>query len=282
MTRTGRFAAIAFGFLAAFSALSLGFGLTRFSNVPPPPSITAPAPPTLIKPQPPLGPVVPLSGFISNVVEAVNPLYVKFEDGSIHFDCTTTVFQKTGTGYLALTAKHCVAQFSDFFIMVDPKSDAPYLRAELLTTGDDIDVAILSFNTTADLPVIPLGDERFNNLGDEVVNVAMPMNLGKLLFHGYIAEMVLSDAITDPMHRGNMGLQLPAAGGSSGSAVIDPKQEAIIGVLVAIYVPRNGGVILTTCVPVSKVREVLMDYTTGRKHPTSKVNDWLSHIFGGR
>jgi S1-C subfamily serine protease len=206
-----------------------------------------------------------VSEFTQNLYKATALLYEQDTLGALTFNCTATAFEKTGTTYLALTAKHCVGNEGDaYFLVFDEDSDTPYVKAKLLFKAPDSDAAVFQFNSDVDMPVIRLGDEKLEALGAPVINMASPMGLGKLFFRGSIAALKLvrreqsTSDTKDPIV-----LELPAAGGSSGSAVCSEFQQAIIGVLVEIYIPKNGGIIATTAVPVSQVREALKQFRAG-------------------
>jgi len=221
--------------------------------------------------------------FVPNVVKAVNALYIKRKGQELRFACTATNIQETKDGsYFALTAKHCMAD--EMFIQLAANSNTPFYRATKIIEGDDADFAVVQYSPGSKQPVIPIGTEKLSSVGDAILYVGEPMDLGKLLFHGYIAQQQVADelATAHPGWRHSMGLQLPAAGGSSGSAIIDPKQEAIIAVLVGIVTPPNGGVLVTIAVPVSDIRHSIDDYNRGVRHISFDAmhENWLNHLFG--
>lgn len=201
--------------------------------------------------------------FTQDFYNATAALYSQDFLGRTTFLCTATAFEKTATGYHLLTAKHCTASDPNaYFVVFDEDSLSPYHRATVLFEAGDADVAVLDVVTDLSVPVIPLGDEKLEAVGAPVINVAQPMNLGKLLFHGFIATKRLVPRMDDDQD--SLGLQLPAAGGSSGSAIVSEGQHAIIGVLVSIFIPKNGGSVLTVAVPVSQVRQAIQDFKDGK------------------
>ncbi len=225
--------------------------------------------------------------FLPNLMKAVNALYVKTDDGSIRFTCTTTNIQElpAGKGYLALTAKHCVKDWKELYIQIDPEADIPLYHATTVLVGNDSDFAVVEYHPGVSMPVIPIGTNKLISVGNTVLYIGEPMNAGKMLFHGYVAQ----DRIAPEFRGGpygwshNFGLQIPAAGGSSGSSIIDPNQEAIVGVLVSILIPRNGGVLLTTAVPVADIRTELDAYNRGVRPRDNQVHtDIFDLLFGGR
>ena len=221
--------------------------------------------------------------FVPNVVKAVNALYIKRKGQELRFACTATNIQETkGGDYLALTAKHCMAD--EMYIQLAGDSNTPFYRAIKVLEGDDVDFAVVQYSPGFKQPVIPIGTEKLSSVGDAIFYVGEPMDLGKLLFHGYIAQQQVVDelATAHPGWRHGMGLQLPAAGGASGSAIIDPKQEAIIAVLVGITTPPNGGTLVTIAVPASDIRQAVDDYNRGVRHTQFNAGreSWLNRLFG--
>lgn len=204
--------------------------------------------------------------FADKLYQATALLYRRDKSGDLSFSCTATVFEKTDIGYWAVTARHCVKDDSTrYFLVFDEGADAPYVRADVLFISPDTDAAVLGLVTSQDLPVIPLGDERIEPIGAPIVNMASPSGLGKLFFHGFIVSKKLVEReqnkseIVDPIV-----LQIPSAGGSSGSAVVSESQKAIVGILVAIYIPQNGGVIATLAVPATQVSKNVADFKAGK------------------
>jgi hypothetical protein len=200
----------------------------------------------------------PAQSFTQDLYNATAALYSQDDHGGTTFRCTATAFEKTPLGYHLLTAKHCTEEKPNaYFVVFNEDSSSPYQRAVVLFTGDDSDIAVFDVITDLIVPVIPLGDEALESVGAPVINIAMPMNLGKLLFHGFIATKKVAPRVDDA---NKIGLQLPVAGGSSGSAIVSEKQHAIIAVLVEMIVPKTGGVVLTLAVPVSQVKEALKEF----------------------
>jgi S1-C subfamily serine protease len=150
---------------------------------------------------------------------------------------------------LFVTASHCVSESDEthervdvmktqFFITFYEKSaDKKFYKAKLLMAvyqpkGDDF--SILSVDTTDTIPVVSLGDEKLDETGLPIINVASPNGLGKQVFHGSISSLYVDRPFIqeDINWQGVMLLQVQLGPGSSGSAIVSTKQEAIIGFLV--------------------------------------------------
>src|SRR5271154_4301127 len=148
--------------------------------------------------------------FRQKVYDASVQLYI-LEDDQQHpgkkYDnpaCTATAFEKTPKGYHLLTAAHCVLNpheglfpydepAPDGTLSVgygDPGDPRALIPAKLLMVGnphEGWDCAVLNIETTASIPVIPLGDETKMFMGDKVVSVSAPVGgQVKYWYEGYI------------------------------------------------------------------------------------------------
>lgn len=223
--------------------------------------------------------VSPLS---DRVFSAVTLLYTQDESGGMHMTCTATAYrytEKTKT-YRFASASHCVAGDSDdenaethFFVTADPTGKTKaFIPAKLLKAGDRFagdDFSI--FEVTPDSPtfaVIPLGDNAALQNGDDVLDVASPLGLGKQFFRGYISAPVLDRPALDAGEvkwKNVMLVQIGGGPGSSGSAIVSVKQQAIVGFLVGGFNSDIGHI----CIPVAmfKAFEEKVDAGTYKKKP---------------
>lgn len=183
--------------------------------------------------------------------DAVGLLYSENAEGTMNMRCTVTAFEKTPTGYLFVTAAHCVgdddhdhekvasAPDLDFFITLDSPHNKTFYNATLQAVGYQSrgdDFAIFAVDTRDTIAVIPLGDEKLEHVDAPVVNVASPLGLGKQTFHGTITMLNLDRPVvaleSNINWRNTLVLSIPVGGGSSGSAIVSVTQERIVGFLV--------------------------------------------------
>lgn len=213
---------------------------------------------------------------IKKFIEATAILYSQDNESNLHFACTATAFQKTDVGYLMLTAGHCIDKDANaYFVSWQENADMPFIRAQVLFRSDTSDLAVLGVVTTLDIPSLPIGDEKLLSEGDTVYNVACPTALSKQFFRGSVTSTTLAARESDGP---TLGLELPAAPGSSGSAVVDPSQGAIVGVLIQIYPVKDvGGSIITAALPATDIKKALSDFKSGKP---SKHDEELELIFG--
>lgn len=194
-------------------------------------------------------------------------LYSQDMQGGMRMHCTTTAFQKTPTGYLFVSAAHClgdddkqhekVAPTKDksFYITFDEKGEKRFRPATPIEVGYQSrgdDFAVLSVTTTETFPIIPLGDESKEDEGDDLINPASPVGLGVQIFKGSLTKRVLDRPVVHEASginwTGAMLVQIEGVnGGSSGSALISENQKGIIGFLVGTIAGSN-----TIAIPVSK------------------------------
>lgn len=181
---------------------------------------------------------------VKHVYSSTALLYRQSESGGMEMTCTATAFEKTEKGYLFATASHCVGesdtvhervevQKTRFYLTFDEKDDKKFYPAKMVMAGyqpKGDDFSIFSIETTDGISIVPLGDEQKDEAGLEVVNVASPNGLGKQVFHGFISSLYVDRPVVedDINWQGVMLLQIQSGPGSSGSAIISAKQEAIM------------------------------------------------------
>jgi hypothetical protein len=209
--------------------------------------------------------LVAQSTFTERVKRATALLYSQSEDGSMTMHCTVTIFEREGVKYRLVSAAHCigsddtqkekVAEFANtpFYITFDESATKVFHRAKVLTVGYQHrgdDFATFEVISEEEWPVVPVGDEREEAEGAPVLNVASPLGLGLQVFHGNISKLELDRPVVqgDINWKGTILLQMPGTdGGSSGSAILSPKQEKIVAFLVGTI----GGTTITA-IPASR------------------------------
>jgi hypothetical protein len=203
--------------------------------------------------------------FVQTVYDSVALLYGQDEAGGMKMTCTATAYEQLAdkTGYRFVSAAHCVAGKSDreqkankYYITTDELGAKTFFNATLIEAGDKSvgdDFAIFEVKTPKVFLVTPLGTSKSLKVGDKVINVASPFGLGKQYFEGYISEAKLD---RPPLDAGMvtwtdvMLVEIGAAGGSSGSAIVSEDQHAIVGFLVGTTNTTIGAI----CIPVDKFK----------------------------
>lgn len=186
------------------------------------------------------------------VLKATAILYSQNGRGAINMACTATAFEATKTGYLFATAAHCIGDdekgrgastANNLFVTFDEENEKVLYRAEATEVGVQgagDDFLVLSVNTKAKWPTVPLGDEAKINLADErsarIINAASPRGLGIQLFRGMVSKLHIDRPIVGDGIRwdGHMFVDVVSGPGSSGSAIVSEAQRAIVGFLLGV------------------------------------------------
>jgi Do/DeqQ family serine protease len=153
-------------------------------------------------------------------------------------------------GYL-LTNNHVVAGADDIDVQL---ADGRQARARLVGTDPETDLALLRIELGA-LPVIVLGDVRALQVGDVVLAIGNPFNVGQTVTSGIVSAL----------GRNRLGLstfenfiQTDAAinPGNSGGALVDAEGR-LIGINTAIYSRSGGNMGIGFAIPVDSARTVM-------------------------
>jgi serine protease DegQ len=153
-------------------------------------------------------------------------------------------------GYL-LTNNHVVEGASEIDVQL---ADGRQASARLVGTDPETDLALLQI-TLNDLPVITLGDMRALQVGDVVLAIGNPFNVGQTVTSGIVSAL----------GRNRLGLstfenfiQTDAAinPGNSGGALVDASGQ-LIGINTAIYSRSGGSLGIGFAIPVDSARMVM-------------------------
>jgi Do/DeqQ family serine protease len=153
-------------------------------------------------------------------------------------------------GYL-LTNNHVVEGADDIDVQL---ADGRQARARLVGTDPETDLALLQIKLHP-LPVIALGDVRALQVGDVVLAIGNPFNVGQTVTSGIVSAL----------GRNQLGLstfenfiQTDAAinPGNSGGALVDTNGQ-LIGINTAIYSRSGGSMGIGFAIPVDSARMVM-------------------------
>ena len=198
---------------------------------------------------------------------AVVLLYEQDDQGSMKMLCTATAIEKNKTGYVFVTAAHCASSDNEekklvkaevkkfFFVTFDETGSKNFIKAVLLNCGyqhSGDDYCQFQVDTDRVIPTVDLGSDPSEG-GEEIVNVASPLGLGKQVFRGYVSSPRLDRdvRVSDINWTNAILLQLPGTnGGSSGSAIVCVDQKAICAFLVGVIDQTE-----IVAVPVSRFKD---------------------------
>ncbi len=153
-------------------------------------------------------------------------------------------------GYL-LTNQHVVDGADDIEVTL---SDGRSASATVVGTDVDSDLALLKI-ALDNVPVIPFGDIRHLSVGDPVLAIGNPFNVGETVTSGIVSAL----------DRNQLGLstienfiQTDAAinPGNSGGALVDGEGR-LVGINTAIFSRSGGSMGIGFAIPVDIAREVM-------------------------
>ncbi len=156
----------------------------------------------------------------------------------------------SASGYV-LTNNHVVEGADDIDVQL---ADGRQASAKLIGTDPETDLAVLQIELDA-LPVIALGDAAGMQVGDVVLAIGNPFNVGQTVTSGIVSAL----------GRNRLGLstfenfiQTDAAinPGNSGGALVDVRGQ-LIGINTAIYSRNGGSMGIGFAIPVDSARMVM-------------------------
>jgi serine protease DegQ len=153
-------------------------------------------------------------------------------------------------GFL-LTNHHVIAGASEVGVRL---ADGREAVARVVGTDPETDIAVLKVELDA-LPAITLGDSRALQVGDAVLAIGNPFNVGQTVTSGIVSALgrtqlglstyenfIQTDAAINP--------------GNSGGALVDAR-GALVGINSAIYSRTGGNLGIGFAVPIDLAREVM-------------------------
>ncbi|TDP63394.1 S1C family serine protease [Roseateles toxinivorans] len=153
-------------------------------------------------------------------------------------------------GYL-LTNNHVVAGASDIEVQL---TDGRQARAELVGTDPETDVAVLKIALDK-LPVISFGNVEVLQVGDAVLAIGNPFNVGQTVTAGIVSALGRSQLGINIFEN---FIQTDAAinPGNSGGALVDGAGN-LVGINTAIYSRSGGSLGIGFAIPASTARQVM-------------------------
>jgi Do/DeqQ family serine protease len=154
-------------------------------------------------------------------------------------------------GYV-LTNHHVIEGADDIEVAL---SDGRSSGAKVVGTDADSDLAVLKVALEGPVPVIPLGDMAQLSVGDPVLAIGNPFNVGQTVTSGIVSAL----------DRNQLGLsaienfiQTDAAinPGNSGGALVDAEGR-LVGINTAIFSRSGGSMGIGFAIPVDIAREVM-------------------------
>jgi Do/DeqQ family serine protease len=161
-------------------------------------------------------------------------------------------------GYL-LTNHHVVADAVEIEIQL---ADGRSTRAQLVGSDVETDIAVLKIDLPG-LPVLALADARSLQVGDAVLAIGNPFNIGQTVTAGIVSALERTQRGSSPFQS---FIQTDAAinPGNSGGALVDA-QGSLVGINTAIFSRSGGNMGIGFAVPIDTARGVMEQLIRGGK-----------------
>ncbi|HEY1129393.1 MAG TPA: trypsin-like peptidase domain-containing protein [Roseateles sp.] len=149
-----------------------------------------------------------------------------------------------------LTNNHVVEGASDIEVRL---SDGRQAQAKLIGTDSETDLAVLKIELGG-LPVIPLGDAANLQVGDAVLAIGNPFNVGQTVTSGIVSALGRNQLAINQFVN---FIQTDAAinPGNSGGALVDADGR-LVGINTAIFSRSGGSLGIGFAIPVDVARQV--------------------------
>jgi serine protease DegQ len=159
-------------------------------------------------------------------------------------------------GYL-LTNHHVIDGASEIEVML---TDGRSTTAKVVGSDPETDIAVLKIDLPGALPVMRLGDVRALRVGDAVLAIGNPFNVGQTVTAGIVSALDRTGAGSQFQNF----IQTDAAinPGNSGGALVDAA-GALVGINTAIFSRSGGSMGIGFAVPVDTARSVMEQLIAG-------------------
>ena len=164
--------------------------------------------------------------------------------------------QAAGSGFIiesngyVVTNNHVVENARKITVKL---SSGRELEARLIGSDKDTDIALLKVEATG-LPTVALGDNRQLRVGDWVVAVGNPFNLGNTVTAGIVSSM--GRDIGNGPYTDYIQIDAPINRGNSGGPTFDITGR-VVGMNTAIFSPSGGSVGIGFAVPATTIKAVV-------------------------
>ncbi len=165
----------------------------------------------------------------------------------------------TGDGYI-LTNNHVIDGADE--VSVD-LTDGRTLKAKVVGTDKPSDLALLKIEGS-NFRSLTLGNSDAVKVGDVVLAVGNPLNVGQTVTMGIISAKGRSTGVGDGSYEDFLQTDAPINHGNSGGALVNMKGE-LIGINSQILSNSDGNIGIGFAIPANMARQVMSDLrTTGK------------------
>jgi serine protease Do len=175
-------------------------------------------------------------------------------------------------GYI-LTNNHVIDSADD--VKVD-LPDGRSFAAKVVGTDKPSDLALLKINAS-DLHPLALGNSDAVQVGDVVLAVGNPLNLGQTVTMGIISAKGRSTSVGDGSYEDFLQTDAPINHGNSGGALVNTKGE-LIGINSQILSPSDGNIGIGFAIPANMARHVVDALRTNGKVTRSQLGVSVQNV----
>lgn len=191
---------------------------------------------------------------------------------------TGFIFDKTG---LILTNHHVVEGASSIDVNIAGYSEP--VKAKVVGSDAELDLAVLKVSVSKDLPVLKLGDSSKINVGDWVIAIGNPYGLDHTVTVGVISAKERPVTISNRLYKNLLQTDAAINPGNSGGPLLNTAGE-VIGINTAVNASAQG---IGFAIPIGTAQKVLNDLVNKGKVIKSYIgvalqplNDELAQYFG--
>jgi len=163
---------------------------------------------------------------------------------------TGIIFDQSG---LILTNEHVIHGASDIDVKITG-FDKP-VKATVVGSDRDLDLAVLKVSVNKDLPVLKLGDSNKIEVGSWVIAIGNPYGLDHTVTVGVISAKGRPVTISNRLYKNLLQTDAAINPGNSGGPLLNTAGE-VIGINTAVTASAQG---IGFAIPIGTVKEVLND-----------------------
>jgi serine protease Do len=171
----------------------------------------------------------------------------------------------TSDGYI-LTNNHVIDGADNVRVEL---TDKRTFSAKVVGADPATDLAVLKIDAS-NLKTLPLGDSSKANVGDIVLAIGNPLNVGQTVTMGIISAKGRATGVGDDSYEDFIQTDAPINQGNSGGALINVSGE-LIGINSQILTPTGGNIGLGFAIPSNMARTVMDQLKTEGKVSRSQL-----------
>ncbi len=168
------------------------------------------------------------------------------------------IVRRDGDTVYAISNNHVVGEADEINIVL---SDGREFAAEIVGTDERTDLALVSFETSQDVPIARLGDSEDLEVGDWVLAIGNPFGFESTVTAGIISALRREPEPGSPIAGFTDYIQTDAAinPGNSGGALVNLDGE-VVGINTWIASRSGGNVGLGFAIPINNTKRAIDDF----------------------